>query len=143
MTFIFTPLLVIFVQEAIPGVHWIELDLSIPAFNISKAVIDYESAYSNDYFIEVYCQNRPSWASVYKSKGGKRKVKSSKQHVIHEVSIVAHQTPCFPGMTENELDRMKPQITKIRLTINKPAERWGTSVWSFLVWGYVSASTYS
>lgn len=117
--------------EPIPGPHWIMLTLKAPAHNVSKVIVDFESAYSNDYAVDAFCSNSQSWESVYKS--NKRDVlfiKRSKQHVTHEIRLKEQLNPCVVEFNGESL------ISKLRLRITKPAERWGTSVWSFLVWGY-------
>lgn len=115
--------------DAIPGRHWLELALKAAALNITKIVIDYEIAYSDDYEVEVFCDNGSGWVVIYKSKSRvlQRTVQKSEKHIVHTIQIDNPTYPCG----ESTLS-----ISKIKLNIKNPADRWGTSVWRFFVWGY-------
>ena len=120
--------------EPIPGPHWIVLALKEPAHNISKIKIDFETAYSNDYAVDAYCSDTQSWETVYKSSMRDVVVQRFKHHVTHEICLKGRINVC----EAQTIDQSSPSksVSKVRLRIKRPAERWGTSVWSFLVWGY-------
>lgn len=118
--------------EPIPGHHWLCLDLKFPAHNVSRFTIDYENAYSDNYSIDAFCKNMRKWITVFKSKSGIEEVKTRKsyQHVVHDIAL---RNPIYPcGLSSVN------SITKVRLYIFKPFERWGTSVWSISLYGYIS-----
>lgn len=118
----------------IPGPHWVELTFNHPIQEISDVIIDYETAFANDYAIEVCSDGSDlsmitgckEWKQVLRSSQAKRSIKVSNtpQHVLHQVDI---------NYTSDKA------IRKVRLYIYRPATKWGTSIWRFEVWGRYAA----
>jgi hypothetical protein len=148
----------------IPGFHFIEYTFPRPVYNITEITVDFENAYSNTYEVAIYCSNTNSWrklfvyrqfkkGSVWKSTDKisdmdvnhlriKHRYNTSYQHVYHNYSMMPLQgfdnstNPCVPG-ARDELDT-KGYLTKVKMHKMKPAEKWGVSVWRWLIWGYPS-----
>lgn len=109
----------------IPGKHWLQFNLPRPASTLTRVLIDYEVALSNDYAIDVSCLHPPGyWQTVHDSKRSStaltKKERKGKMHVIHDITIKQKKCESFD---------------KIKLRIRAPATRFGTSVWRFEAYG--------
>jgi hypothetical protein len=112
----------------IPGQHWLQLDLSHPANSLTRVLIDYEVALSNDYYIETHCVSTGSWQTVHDTKVTSpkqtKKKKQDKVHYIHDISIKDSSCKLFD---------------KVKLSIRSPATRFGVSVWRLEAHGSFSS----
>lgn len=118
--------------DPIPGVHFVEIDLLKECY-ISNILIDWETAYSNDWEIRgcsagcdagpddpsgrVEAVDRVKWVMLATS-SNIVSTRLSHQHVIQEIVI----------------DKQE-RIRRVRLTILRPSTRWGSSIWRLQVWG--------
>ena len=116
--------------KAIPGPHWIELTFNHPVQEISDMIIDYETAFANDYAVEVCFDGSEvnmivgckEWKQILRSSQVKQRIKvtNTPQHVVHHVDVTYYSDKA---------------IRKLRLYIFRPATKWGTSIWRLEVWG--------
>lgn len=60
--------------DPIPGIHWLQLKLKEPAHNLTDISIDFESAYSDIFTIEIFCQNQLTWKTIHQQTNGKNSV---------------------------------------------------------------------
>uniref|UniRef100_A0A7S1BBA2 F5/8 type C domain-containing protein n=1 Tax=Corethron hystrix TaxID=216773 RepID=A0A7S1BBA2_9STRA len=127
---------------AIPGQHWVILDFgSNNPRSITKVVVDWEAAYSNDYRIEISDgleteKSSPEWCVLYntqnKSQSTRRRVEEYGQspgvktktplHVVHTINIDGMQVNCS-------------SFRFLRVFIRKSAMGWGVSIWELDVYG--------
>ena len=131
----------------LPGEHYLTLNLILPASRLTSILIDFETAHSSDYAIEVTLTSQPNdWVKVHDSKedvasegGGKEEkdeedgegdtgrkgrkvvVTQSEKHVINEIKIGR--------------DFGSEKFNRVRLRIRSRSTQWGTSVWRFQVFG--------
>lgn len=120
----------------IPGPHWLQFQLSRTAVRISRVLIDYEAAFSEDYFVSVWCGASEKWQVIFDTaavsdhkKHFVKKSSPSKHHVIHDIEIVD------VGAHSSSLGKFPPSFDIVRLDIRRPATRFGTSVWRFEAYG--------
>lgn len=99
----------------IKGPHWVQTDLQHPAA-VSKVVIDFETAFADDY--RLLCRERADspWVSL---KHTKTKRSRHSKHVVDTLQISPSATLC----------------RFVQLAIAKPGTQWGTSVWELKVFG--------
>ena len=109
----------------IKGSHWVSINLK-QVVNVAKIVIDYEQAYCSDYTLECRVEEFDPWKSIDQNKVLKelRSGEGTNTHVIHEVVLKS-------GESNNKI-----QCKYVRLFMNKPATKWGVSVWEVQVWGF-------
>ena len=108
----------------IPGTHFIELKFSTNVRFVESITIDWETAYANDYVLEVVpsgdtdAGESDNWSTLFdaESKSDSISISKSKQHIVHDISIKQE----FPN-----------GIAKLRLFIRRGATEWGSSVWRF------------
>ena len=132
--------------DPIPGPHFLRFALKSRAVEVTKVVLDFEAAFSNDYLIEAMCADTHEWNVIYNNAQSLKKnmmtVTTSKamvkgislQHVVHTISLssgFALRDPRRGVEKGNDC-----HVSEVRVSIRRPATRWGTSLWSVEVWGY-------
>ena len=140
--------------EAIPGEHWIEIDLQRPC-RVEKVIIDWEDAYSTFWtlqgrLIEPYISSSSSNGNngnVILGLGGESKqIRHMKHHVVYELhtpfsrdqnrikekTLLAHKEH-NTGMGE--------MVRYVRLVIHQPSMHWGSSIWRLQLWGTEAENT--
>jgi hypothetical protein len=146
--------------EAIPGEHWIEIDLQRPC-KVEKIIIDWEDAYSTFWTLqgrlsESYSSSSSGSSSsssgsgsgsgsgagnVILGMGGESKqIRHMKHHVVYEL-----HTPFSRDQNrikEKTLLEHKEHNTGlgelvryVRLVIHQPSMHWGSSIWRLQLWG--------
>lgn len=122
---------------AIKGSHWIILDFTNNVNNINKIVLDWESAYCEDYRLEIKLTKEDNnWFVIYNG--------TNPNDIIRRTTIKSGQSPGVKYKMSlhikdtidfNNID-IKP-FRYLRLYIVKPAHFWGVSLWQFDVYGEV------
>jgi hypothetical protein len=103
------------------GEHWVEIDLQRNCI-INSFIIDWEDGYSDSWVIEGRKFEDDDGFILAISR--KAKITStSLHHIVHEVEATQY-------------DHEFSSVRYIRLTIRKPATKWGVSIWRFQVWGF-------
>ena len=112
--------------KPIPGQHWVAIDLQ-QVVVVDRIVIDWETAYCEDYILECRTDEHMDWTPLdpYKT-ASNTYARAEKQHIVQSITF-------DPKNEENREEQMKCQ--HIRLLMNKPATAWGVSIWELQVWG--------
>jgi len=128
--------------EPIPGPHWIEIDLE-DKYWIRKILLDWETAYSDEWVIEVKAEREDSWLKVCGGEDAKVTL-IDKQHRLHEVFFQpSHdiEDPAHaldPMLTYGKiLAPLERPFRFVRLLILRPSTHWGSSLWRLQLWGYL------
>ena len=106
------------------------------ACKCSRFVVDWETAFAKDYAIEGWVEQAADssssssgrWVVLADAAAPQAGLASatSKQHVVHSLPVQRAAAP------EEEVAAW---VSKVKLTIRRPALRWGASVWRFQVLG--------
>lgn len=127
--------------EPIPGPHWIEMDLQ-DTYWLRRFVIDWETAYSKFWTIEVKQKAEEDWQVICSGTDAVLREKR-KQHIIQEVQlagrheiIVNEEYGIKVTEDRNALPALSRPVRFVRLHISMPSTQWGSSIWRFQVWGY-------
>lgn len=122
---------------AIPGAHWVTIDFNRPV-RAYRAVVDWETAYANDYRIQVRSSAEEAWMVLYdgtiesdrsrfltRSETGQSPGVKLKRplHILHDIDISRGSTT------------MSLPFRFLQLYIDRPAAGWGVSVWQLDVFG--------
>lgn len=107
----------------VPGVHWLELEFDGSVVSIKNVVIDFEDAFCDDYIIELGSSSE--YKTVYEAKNDNKKRRRKEHH---------HVVDSFDINYISEGEKWK----KIRVTFNKPATKWGISVWRLVFFGSIN-----
>ena len=111
--------------DPIPGKHWVEIDLERECV-VDNILIDWESAYCDDWLLRGRVTNSSSskWVDLVSSSESSRSHLNpkDKQHIIQTAKV--------------EQPRLKPPVRYVRLSIRRPATRWGSSIWRMHIYGY-------
>lgn len=106
----------------IPGPHWLSVDL-VQQCTLSSVLIDWETARSDDYWIEGKVNKDPeTWGRVNCVRMEERIMKPP--HIIDVLGCYYDSTG--EGVT---------QASVFRLFINSTATKWGVSVWHLELYG--------
>jgi hypothetical protein len=124
---------------SIRGNHWIILDFINNVKNINKIELDWESAYCEDYRLEIKLNNDNTneWFVIYNATNSndiiRRKTIKSGQSpgVKYEMPLHIKHIINFNNIDNNP-------FRYLRLFIVKPANFWGVSLWQFDVYGEVN-----
>jgi hypothetical protein len=122
---------------AIPGSHWITIDFHrlVRAY---RAVIDFETAYADNYRIQVKVAEKDIWTVLYdwnsvsdrslvsrREEGQSPGVKAKRPlHVVHDVDI-----------SKGAILTSSVPFRYLQLFIEQPAAGWGVSVWQLDIYG--------
>ena len=122
---------------AIPGAHWVTIDFNRPV-RAYRAIVDWETAYANDYRIQVRTNAEEAWIILYDgtSESDRRRfltrsetgqspgVKAKRPlHILHDIDISRGATT------------MSLPFRFLQLYIDRPAAGWGVSVWQLDIFG--------
>jgi hypothetical protein len=134
----------------IPGEHWIQLEFEDTAVVANKIVLDWETAYADEYLLEASVEpfsnnnndndNDSSWVlfdgrdkeavatmlSVEKSGKSPGVKEPMPLHVVHTIELAAN---------DNNNIYHRP-FKFLRLHILKSKTGWGVSLWQFDVYGF-------
>ena len=122
---------------AIPGAHWVTIDFNrlVRAY---RAVVDWETAFANDYRIQVRISLEEAWTVLYdgtieadrrrfltRSETGQSPGVKAKRplHILHDIDI------------SRGAATMSLPFRFLQLYIDRPAAGWGVSVWQLDVFG--------
>lgn len=147
--------------SAIPGTHWVLLDFSSMfsntkgAIRITKAILDWETAFASDYRIETRMDAPTSaggenddWCLLFD--GGKESFGQSGQYPhasVEEHGLspgvkerlplhVIHKIYWMEGVHSDVYDEQCLSMRYLRIFIRKSARGWGVSLWQVDVYGY-------
>lgn len=121
---------------AIRGAHWVHVDLKGRKVRVQNFLLDWETAYADDYRLEGWSHNQsvvvyfdakqPEYQSLRsshsfgQSPGVKQKLPL---HIIHEIACQEQATSVV--------------VDALHLSIRKPFHvAWGVSLWRFQAFGY-------
>ena len=127
---------------AIPGVHWVVLDLGGQA-ELECVTLDWETAYAKDYRLEGKNALADGWQPIFDSANAahvkRRRSREEGQspalkkpvplHIIHTLDVTGL------GPSSSAMVARNPSFRFLRLFIIKPARGWGVSLWQFDVLG--------
>ena len=95
-----------------------------PLASITRIIIDFETAYSDDYRIETRSDLQGKWVTATIAEKLSKKVGS--KHILHTLTFNGGADDVIEGGFE--CDRY------MRLYVERGATAWGTSVWEIQVW---------
>ena len=127
--------------EPIRGQHWVEVDLQWPkGCLVTRSVVDWETAYATAYHLQGLSHKSGAWlpiASFQRLPSSAVTTTKAKQHVVHDLRLAEPPFLSSPalGGSSGEDDTANRLVTKVRLLIDRPATRWGVSIWRFQVHG--------
>jgi len=108
------------------GEHWLEVDLKKARRQLTRIVLDFETAHAKDYVLETSSTHGGPWhvlARVLESRAAEGaytlNVRKRHQHVVHTLE----------GRSSWHASRF------VRARFQKPASWWGISVWRFRMFG--------
>ena len=104
----------------IPGDHYLHLFLNQKAI-IKHVIIDFETAYSDHYRL-IGCVAANDCVIELATSTSRKVIDTSKNHIIHLIET-----------------SIESQVTSVKLVIDKPSTRWGTSIWRLQLHGYLVA----
>jgi len=131
--------------KQIPGEHWIQLEFQNTTVVADKIVLDWETAYADEYVLEASLEpiaKNPNNQNVWILFDGRKKedslsmrsvtesgrspgVKEQRPlHVVHEIQL-----------TKNKSNHHTKPFHYLRLHILKSVTGWGVSLWQFDVYG--------
>lgn len=124
---------------AIRGAHWVLLEFVERLVTVERVVLDWESAYSDDYqLVGLGLDNVTT--ILYDTLAA-----SSAENAISLPSVMTTKWGRSPGVDFKcplhiqhtiVLQKPTPPLSALRLTIRKPAQHgWGVSLWRFQVYG--------
>ena len=111
----------------IPGTHHLEIDLE-RLCRVESIFIDFETAYTKHWILygkrgDTKCDKDDSWSQVATGRNA-RMQKKGKQHIEQIVPIQDTTTGDGGG-----LDCSAPNYSQLKLVLQKPSTRFGTSIW--------------
>lgn len=124
---------------SIPGQHWVVLDFIInTSRHITKVVIDWEAAYSNNYRVEV-SEDNSNWCVLFDGNGkGQESMKDVKEygqspgvknktplHIVHTISL-----------NEQQQQKQCASFRYLRVFIKNSPTGWGVSIWELDIYGW-------
>eukprot|EP00802_Teleaulax_amphioxeia_P027230 Tamp_28512.p1 GENE.Tamp_28512~~Tamp_28512.p1 ORF type:complete len:154 (+),score=9.58 Tamp_28512:276-737(+) len=125
----------------IEGEHWVEVDLETPSL-VSRVLIDWESAYSNEYSILGRLRPHDKWMEMANPKSAHLKSSTQPKHVVHEFDVpedwkYRHMNMPALALTAYGKSCQAPAaaVRYVRLEIKRRATQWGVSVWRFQLYG--------
>ncbi len=104
----------------IPGDHYLHLFLNQKAI-IKHVIIDFETAYSDHYRL-IGCVAANNCVIELATSASRKVIDTSKNHIIHLIGT-----------------SIESPVTSVKLVIDKPSTRWGTSIWRLQLHGYLVA----
>jgi len=122
---------------AIPGAHWVTIDFNrlVRAY---RAIVDWETAFANDYRIQVRSSVEDAWTVLYDGT-----IETDRRRFL-----TRSETGQSPGVKEkrplhilHDIDISRGAVTMslpfryLQLYIVRPAAGWGVSVWQLDVFG--------
>jgi len=121
----------------IPGEHWIRIDLEKRA-QLTRVVLDWETAYGKAYDIEVSDDGESGWKTVYTTTSASGQ-KSSDKHVVHSLVLGGQEVSVGGRATQQEkIDddvNESKQGRFVRVTIKALGTPWGASLWEVKIFG--------
>lgn len=126
--------------SSIPGQHWIILDFGkSTSRHLTKVVVDWEAAYSNNYRVEISeddSDDSNNWCILFDGNDGEQESmrsveeygqspgvkKKTPLHVVHTI-ILNNQQKCS-------------SFRYLRVFINKSPTGWGVSIWELDIYGW-------
>lgn len=99
----------------IPGEHYLHLFLTQKVI-INYVIIDFETAFSDHYKL-IGCVIADS-CIILASSSSRKVLNTSKNHIVHRIDV-NNDTP----------------VISVKLTIEKPSTKWGTSIWRLQLHG--------
>jgi len=136
--------------EAIPGEHWVEIDLQRPC-RVEKVLIDWEDAYSTFWTLEgrATAERGDASATVVLGRGSEAKqIRKMKHHVVFELhTALSRDQHRIKEATLHEHHAQRERhgggadeaVRYVRLVIHKPSLHWGSSIWRLQLWGTEAA----
>jgi hypothetical protein len=108
----------------ITGTHWLVIDLEQPV-RVTKVWIDYEQAHCSDYKLECRSDLSEEWR---RNDVGKKIDVQKFQHSGTDTHVINNV------VLDEKMSRSSCRY--LRLFMNRPASKWGISVWEMQVWGW-------
>lgn len=109
--------------DALKGPQWLQFDLPKPAIALNRILIDFETAWSKDYYIDIQCISSNAWMTVHDTRvaaADKTRTDKTKNHIVHNIDIDNFHCSRFSA---------------IKFHIRRPATKFGTSIWRFEAYG--------
>jgi hypothetical protein len=141
----------------IQGAHWVEIHFKSPISHISRVVLDWEAAYSDNYEIQV--SRNSDAAQTTGNSSSSRIVWETIFSAPNPDAMIVTQFGQSPGVSEptplhvvhdiresNSLTLFRSTevaTNKIRLLIKKSTTGWGVSLWQIQVYGQYTKSALS
>ena len=129
------------------GKHWLQIDLERPC-TLTSTLIDFETAYSQDWVIQGKVDpSANDWFDLVSSRSPTFQQYKTKlqnyEHIIQSVNITHDsngEAEYYNNSNEgnNAYNNQNKRIRFVRLLINSPSTRWGTSVWRWKLFGFES-----